>query len=1146
LFELECLLAEETPHIIFITGESGVGKSTYVYELIDDRFDPIWLDCALIDDACDALATVVRSTGYTGDLSTFLATLQAYAGRDGWARPAIVLDALDEWSQIRPRLRRLIDVAAEAGLKIIIIGRPQPVELLLSDERLLAGVVHARYNLGCFNEDERARAEDAYRAAFDLQSVFSGRALELSRLPAMMAAISETYEGSVVNPDLTEPNLYIDYRAKKALSIARKESVSIDRVESQIQTLASRMLELDAVSLSFRDAEDAAPLLESFISEGLLLRDMSGRHVRVRFRFGRFRDDALASSSAPFAELFEAVVVGRSALIYAAGTDKQRRLELLAASITESPFEGVILARDFDWWDELADVLPESLTERQRLMVLVNVGRSLAKYPRLLNRLGVDAQVARFAAIHGATVSRETWRAWLADLEDLDIVASLCQITLRMLCENSLTLGEAAEFAEICRGRYARTGRFSNDSDHFWSLVQEICKRLPGFRARRFLRDILPTFPLVHSTAGNHMGSFYHGLDHAHGMLEAVGELRRRLSPRAFEAWASSTLLQAYSREYRQWGDFRGTEMSGSERDNGWVADVIVPAMREALLSDGLAPRLKSYRISRLHPAFRLRAMIASSPIKILEAIPDTMMAWRRMPNTGIPSLSEALEQRSAEAALIPEQGLDDAMERFEHPISAAQSALLHRRIEVGDRKAIAAARRFLNDPQFVQADHFLTKFVEQMDWVNRRPRLAVVFLSLALRAGYPVIFLGLLAGYRTLFDLILRRSKLKHLVSGVPGMNNQLAYALRGSDPRVRRRMALQIYNDAGPEGKRQILFWVHELPLELALTIVRQAFLEDEPTPSTDDDVSDQHSLPHGTFHADLWSTLVYCWQQWRQRWFHLLGHDLVESAQTFSSPADVAATIMPLSHYAVEFRTERAVIDQIIDYVIDRGRTAGPRLRAYIARHTTNLCPAMTALQLENYLAVYADTPTAIGIAWSLVRQRGLPANEARLLAYAETHEDRAQIATSLWREIHSSPRQLSDLETRVVDRLVERANDQVLREIAHLATAVSQVSAASATELLMKVLHRALAVNAPLPEPYQMRYAWGSLPAQTILNLADDVASKADPSWLLIKLAGDALCEAGIDAARTRNAFERLVNAHEGARDAYSRWRLSISG
>jgi len=628
-------------------------------------------------------------------------------------------------------------------------------------------------------------------------------------------------------------------------------------------------------------------------------------------------------------------------------------------------------------------------------------------------------------------------------------------------------------------------------------------------------------------------------------MIEAVGELRRVLSPRAFEAWASVTLLRAYMQEYSRWGGFRGAELSGSGTENAWVTDVIVPSMREALLASDPTERLTRYKVSRLHPAFRLRAIIACVPIHVLESLPDTMMAWRQMENPGIPSLSDSLENRAAESELISEQGLNDAFTRFGRPLSEVHSKLLHRRIAQGNRKAITAARSFLSDPQFVQADHLFTRFLAQLDWTLQRPRLAVELLAIAVRAGYPLIFLGSLNDYRNLFDLMLRYAKLRNIVAGIDGFADQFAYALRDSGPLLRRRQTLQVYKDATTEGRRQILFWVHELPLSLALTIIRQAFTEDHPTETSDSNVPDKHGLPDKGFHAVLWSALIYCSQAWRRRWFHLLGCDLVERALAFCSPVDVAATIVPLCNYAIEFRLETDKVSRVINHMIDRGELASPRLRAYIAAHTTSLCPAMTPVQLNRYLKVYADTAEAVQIAFDLVRQRGLPADVSRLLDQAEKHGDRSLIAAILWRDLRKSRRELSDLEFRVIDRLIANADIEVVRRLVLVAIELSHASAGAGTKLLMKILRRALAVNAHLAEPYQLQYAWHAVSEQSVLDFAAEVSASQAAGWLLIKIAAEALSARGIDLVRTRRACEVLVNAHEGARDAFNRWRMSVS-
>jgi hypothetical protein len=269
-------------------------------------------------------------------------------------------------------------------------------------------------------------------------------------------------------------------------------------------------------------------------------------------------------------------------------------------------------------------------------------------------------------------------------------------------------------------------------------------------------------------------------------------------------------------------------------------------------------------------------------------------------------------------------------------------------------------------------------------------------------------------------------------------------------------------------------------------------------------------------------------------------------VTRAQTFSSPLDVAATIMALVNYAIEFRRVSIIVSRVIDHIIDRGAAGGPKLLAYIAQHSSILWGGMTPAQRDRFLSVYRHTPIAIRIWLDLAQHRGLAEDEARLLAQAQDHPHRGLLANLLWHEIYASSRELTALECRAVDRLIEHANGPILRDLVNLAAAVSKASAASGTVLLLKVLRRNLLIGEQLHEPYEMAFDWRAIPAEEILSFSAGVASATNPPWLLVSLAASALRDGAIDIERTRSAFESLTAAHASAREAYARWRQRVSG
>ena len=133
----------------------------------------------------------------------------------------------------------------------------------------------------------------------------------------------------------------------------------------------------------------------------------------------------------------------------------------------------------------------------------------------------------------------------------------------------------------------------------------------------------------------------------------------------------------------------------------------------------------------------------------------------------------------------------------------------------------------------------------------------------------------------------------------------------------------------------------------------------------------------------------------------------------------------------------------------------------------------------------------------------------------------------------------------MECRAVDRLIEHANGPILRDLVNLAAAVSKGSAASGTELLLKVLLRTLIIGEQLHEPYEMNFDWRAIPGEEILSFSAGVASAANPAWLLVNLAANALCDGVIDVERTLCAFELLTAAPDGAREGYARWRQQVS-
>lgn len=1150
LFDLETFLSEKGPDIIFVAGESGAGKTTYVRQLVGSQFDPLWVDCALTEDAVKTISDAVAETGYPGTTTIFLETLRLYRERDGSAPSGIVLDAVDEWARFEPRLYALIVLATRARLKLIVIGRPQIIDLILKTGRVVSGRRFERFDLGLFDADERTSAEIAYREHFSLQSSFEGRALQMSRLPAMMAAISETYEGSSINPELTEPQLYNDYRALKASKIAIRLSISTALVESDIDALALRMLELDRVALSYPEARQVANSVDALVSEGLLLSRGPDRSLRIQFRFGRFRDDALASKVESAKELFRASVVGRSALIYAAASDARQRRELIDESLREDLMEAIVLVKEFGWWNDLSDALPENMDDADRFKILVYAGATLRQHPVLLSRLGADPRAPRFAAVHHVAVPLETWRSWIVELEDIEKVNNLCEVAFEGLKSDISWLDDCIRFAQAASDRYVRSDRFSGGAGAFWTLAQEICVKLEPVAARRFLRSVLPSFSLVHSTGGNPTETFYHNLDYPSKMLDTVDVVRKKSTPKAFEAWATAILLIAYIREQP---GFDGYELSGPGtimgryEDNGWLLDTIVPALQSVLRSSKLDRRLSAYRISRLHPAFRLRALILTAPIEVLDGIPAARAAWRALRRTGIPSLNEVLDSRASESEEIATEGLETSLREFGQPVSDSDVRVLHRRLARGSRKAIKISESFLTNRAFIQQDHFTTRFFDTLNWANTKPLLAARFLAIATKAGYPFLFLAYSDAYNHILGLALQKRSVRRALDGVPDIQDQLAHALRTASPATRQRQTLAIYETAGEAGKTSILQWVHELPIGLAAKLMRKAILADAPedvSASSDDDISN-HVLPSGRWHYDAWTALAHCGQQWRGKWFHKLGLDVAREASCHVSPVAIAATLRALVSFAGEYQKDPTQVQRVADRLIAWGENGGRKLRSLIATNLIFLYPGMGASQRLRFLDVLWDTRAVAEASLQIARVLRTQDDVDRVLMQATSNPNRYAIADLLWREIDERPRSLTELESVVVQTLTANAEKETLRELGHLAAAISKHSPEEGTALLLAVLRRSLAVSSELPAPYQMTYAWQLIPENDVMAFCRDIASHQNPSWLAVQCAGDALAQGMFDEAKTKEAFELLVTKHSYVRESYARWRQGLA-
>ncbi len=1150
IFDLREFVASLECEAILVAGEAGAGKTTYARQLAAaTEWDPLWLDGGAIDDPREEIERVIKDvTGFTGGLCTFLETLQSYRKRDCRPPCAIIVDALDEWPSAQRHLPGFIKFAGGLGIKVVCFGRGRSVESLLQNERLASNTIR-RSDLLQFTDDERDRAEREYVRLHDLRSGFLGRAKEMARLPEMMAMISEAYTGEAVNPDLTERELYDRYRRKKSGDVARRANTEPERIQTEIDAVALATLDADSVVLPFAAADADAANLDGLLLSGVLRKEGAQRNARVRFRFGRIRDDALANQ--PVADLFARPIVGHSALEYAAATDLAVRSEYLRLAVADNVLNALFLTRETGWWNEFADAVPADIAPRERSLVLGYAGHHLADVPQLLVKLADDRYAPRYAFHRGITVSRQMWRVWLDRATDRETLHDVLALTRRMFTDGTISLSDAIAAVNLAQERVIGKHGFEDEGHTFWPLVREICERLDIVAARAFLRKTIPTFAIANSSGGQFGGTHYRGVSYAQDMLKCLDSVRSRSSSTAFEAWASATLLRAYVIEWKKCG-FGGREIAGSASmmgrysDNGWALDTVIPAM-QTIASTGrdFSRRMRKYETSLLHPAFRLRAMILASPIAELEAMPETTVRWRRDRSTGIPSLAEALDARAAESASMREQSLEDALDRFGMPLSAAQADAFHERLASGNRLAAKQAERFLADPQFRAQDLFNVEFFGRMKWAKRKPLLAAKLLRIAILSGYDRLMLSMQGAYGEIVRLAATRPRMHRILADVPGIEDDLASSLRTMPAATRARLTEGFYDAAGPKGRREIIRWIHEVPREVALRILRRALEEDAATAEVWGDARDlEHDrVPTETCHDDVWFGIVMCQQRWPKNWFGDLSVDLLERARKFESPVAIAATVRPISKYVVEIQNDRAAMERAIEFLLDAGTKGGDNLRDVASGTLSGLYPGMTTAQRERFFVGYDLTDTVATA--SMYIARGKPDDAAaveRALAHARSNPKRSQIAGTIWREIHGRQRTLTPVDDAIIDELVAHADEPTARELAHVASSLSKSDPPNATLLLLRVVRRTLVIGAQLFQPYEMEYDWSDVQTEDLLAAASSAtAGIAGPVEVEIVATGLASRTGGDETAAIKRAFDGLSAQYDVAREQFTRWR-----
>jgi hypothetical protein len=1146
IFDIATFVHDKEVDAAMVAGEPGAGKTTYAWQLVDSKiWDPLWLDASLLGNNPVQTLNEARErlTGYTGDLGSFLSTLNAYRTRHNELPSGIVVDGLDEWSDAHATLPALLRLAKSVGLKVLILGRTRTVEALMNGTPMLKPFRMQRYDLATFDEDEQARAETRYIVTHGLSSGFTGRAKDMSALPEMMALIAEAYENEAIDPEVTEEDVYRRYRRKKCAAITR-DGTTFEAAQEAIDAIAHSMLEHDSVNLLYPVARQASPLVDQLLREGILRADGDERQRHVRFRFGRVRDDALYEM--PTDALFSKAIVGRSALTYAALREPEKRDQFIRCSLMESDVEAVCLVREYGWWTELAKA-PPSLVKRP-FVLLAYAREKLREFPELLSLGGADPDALRLASVHGVDAPVAVWRTWLGIAIDEQQLHDISRVTAAMLKAGTLPLAEAIEATHIIRSRLFQGSRDVNEGPEFWHLTDEVCQRLSVREARRLLYAILPRHAIARSNVGQ-MLTFYHGISYPHDMITAVDGVRARSSPQVFEAWASALLLLAMTEE---WPGFRGREGSGGDRDNAWLAQAIVPSMQTMLGSDqARAVRLLvNYRISRLHPAFRLRAYIAAAPIAALDSIPETMLAWRSDRSTGIPALYEALDARAIESPIIQEHGLDDALKRFEQPLNHTQAKTFHKRLAARDPVATRQAFAFVSRPDFPSRDMFQVDFFDHLDWTQKRPVVATKLLLAALHSGYDHFSLMRSRGYSDVMALALTNQRIRKMLSVVPGIADAMADVFYSAPPAVCEAQAISLYDNAGERGKRSIMRRSHELSIGTAVDVLRRGLNDDALIPdacSSDDDIRDG-GVSFDSFHNDVWCALIMCSQKWPQAFFHKLSADILQCARRWTSPVSVAATVQPVKRYGAEFSDGRTLWNEIIEYYLDIGRSTGPKLRALAAEQAAAFYGVLTDAQRELFFGVFRNTKTVATASVHVARLN--PDSEVaveRALNEARSNSRRSAIAWLLWQEMHGPPRDFTQFDERLVETLLAHSDEKTLQHLSHFAISKSQVDAASGTALLLRISNRSVTTGTTIHAVFDMRYDWSRVGVAD-LSAAVALISAADNVGMAnIEIIVSGLCAKTdpVDVAAVASAFVSLIAKFDHIREAFAGWRSSVS-
>lgn len=1127
--------------VAMVEGEADSGKSTYLNQLsARNVWDPIQLDAAsFAGETPEAVLRrhVGRMTGQDGASPwAFIECLARHRARIGLAPIAFVIDSLDEWSgtvnHISAQLSSFLDRASRLSIKVVLASSPRRSQQLRENPQMQRWKILS-VPLPLFSDSERAAARRAYFDAYRIGGDLRGRALEMASSPGMMAAIAEAYEGSdAVDEHLTHRVLFDQYRKKKALRIvSRDEAVSEFEIDHAIDGLAALMLSTDEPTMNVSTAMEAGvsgPLLEHLLSESVLI-EVGGllrSKRRLRFRFGRFRDDALAESvfvvdaARVAVERHWASAVGRSAIEYAAAECESVRAAAYAQARSEESANLVGTVDIINGWDLLAadaasGALPPEVLQRLPYML----GKPVLMRSALVREaVRVSARRSMMSMSSGNLdgADRETWTVVAADAATYDELTfrAFLGATTRFLKKEIIWLSEAQAILQLALDR--RSEFRGGDHSEFWALVKEVLRLSPAPReARLLLRRVVPVDALCFGTGyeGNVvLRRHYRGIPPNADFNECIRIVQERCSPRAWLAFSFATLLKAFSErigERYAGKDGTGTGRSGAAYgDNAWLLDTCVPAYREILRAQPVertAERIRHIpKFSRLHPAFRARALLLAAPIGAIRDALPCLPELRARPGS-LPTLADVLDARSPEDPELASQSLAHDLERFGNLSSPEQAVTLHGLIEQGEESAFQAALSIVSQRDFFKRDMFGVEFFAKMSWFAKDHKRALTLILSALNAGYPI---GRLTEHESVCSVLAAAidggDDLATLRSD-PAMSDALAYLL----PRTKRfsELAEDFYATSGSIGKRDLLMKPEAASIETAAALLRLAFSDFSATDNIpENDVAESgarmiNDLADAAYHA-----FAVALQLHGQSFFDVANVDVIFPVETTGSKRKVSAGLHVSECLLSYRRDDSPTVHRVLAaWIAIVERFDDHTLNNEVARLLQRWWSLLDDSQKDWYQGRLWNTDNGLASLVNMALFAGASAEErhqASMMIKNASYSVVKSLAGQLWQALDGVVIPPSPQLNRVFDDVIDRTSEpEMASSLMRAAMALARVSADDGLRIVWRLVEKSIHAGLELwPLDLENTVDLGSI------NLND------------LRLAVDGLSNAGLDGRR----------------------------